>query len=177
MAWLLRGGQKPLPHTPPVQRSPGPAPPTRAPLSSPTRMLHVLSGVPGQVWRPCAERRAWGGPMAACVSYWAPRGAPGTALPAGPSQPRTGHPHPQVWGCRGNPGPALQGGSASLPPSISFSSQALLSRVQGQLISGVEVFRGPHLGLKTSWAFRGTERWLRLRSAVPPRPPMPSCLP
>lgn len=79
--------------------------------------------------------------------------------------------HPQVWGCRGNPGPALQGGSASLPPSISFSSQALLSRVQGQLISGVEVFRGPHLGLKTSWAFRGTERWLRLRSAVPPRPP------
>lgn len=85
--------------------------------------------------------------------------------------------HPQVWGCRGNPGPALQGGSASLPPSISFSSQALLSRVQGQLISGVEVFRGPHLGLKTSWAFRGTERWLRLRSAVPPRPPMPSCLP
>lgn len=155
-------------HAPRAERRPGPWSQGRR---GPLRGRGCASQHPGQVWRPCAERRAWGGPMAACVSYWAPRGAPGTALPAGPSQPRTGHPHPQVWGCRGNPGPALQGGSASLPPSISFSSQALLSRVQGQLISGVEVFRGPHLGLKTSWAFRGTERWLRLRSAVPPRPP------
>lgn len=102
-------------HAPRAERRPGPWSQGRR---GPLRGRGCTSQRPGQVWRPCAERRAWGGPMAACVSSWAPRGAPGTALPAGASQPCTGHPPPGLGLPReSRPSPA---GGLSQPPSLHF---------------------------------------------------------